>query len=56
MRSFMRVEFAEGLRVNHARLVLMVEMPAEVILRLQAERVAPQARALEVALEAVPQR
>jgi hypothetical protein len=56
MRSFMRVEFAEGLRVNHARLVLMVEMPAEVIGRLRAERTAPQARALEVALQAVPQR
>jgi hypothetical protein len=56
MRSFMRVEFAEGLRINHARLVLMVEMPAEVIGRLRAERTAPQARALEVALQAVPHR
>src|SRR4051794_37594193 len=56
MRNFMRVEFAEGLRANHARLVLMVEMPAEVMLRLRAEKAAPQVRALEVALLAVPHR
>src|SRR5947209_8615590 len=56
MQTFMRVEFAEGVRADHARLVLMVEMPAEVMDRLRAERAAPQARALEVALRAVPNR
>ena len=56
MRSFMRVEFADGLRASNARLVLMIEVPVQVMLQLRAERAAPQARALEVALQAVPER
>jgi hypothetical protein len=56
MRSFMRVEFADGLRASQTRLVLMVELPGQVMLQLRAERATPQARALEVALQAVPER
>jgi hypothetical protein len=56
MRRFMRVEFADGVRASHARLVLMVELPGQVMLQLRAERAAPQARALEVALQAMPGR
>lgn len=56
MRSFMRVEFAQGVRANSPRLVLMVEMPSEVMLKLRAEKAAPQERALEVAMLAAPNR
>jgi len=56
MQTFMRVEFAEGIRASHARLVLMIELPTPVVLKLRTERAAPQARALEVALHAVPER
>ena len=56
MRRFMRVEFAEGLRASQTRLVLMVELPGQVMLNLRAERATPQARALQVALQAVPER
>ncbi|MBV9490398.1 MAG: hypothetical protein JO069_11855 [Verrucomicrobia bacterium] len=56
MQTFMRVEFADGVRASNTRLVLMVEMPGPVMLKLRAERAAPQARALEVALHAVPER
>jgi len=56
MHSFMRVEFSDGVRAGHTRLVMMVEVPAQVMLKLRAERAAPQARALEVALQAVPER
>jgi hypothetical protein len=56
MRSFMRVEFADGVRASNARLVLMIELPGPVMLQLRAERAAPQARALQVALQAVPER
>ena len=52
----MRVEFADGVRASNARLVLMIELPGPVMLQLRAERAAPQARALEVALRAVPER
>ena len=52
----MRVEFADGLRASNARLVLMIEVPGQVMLQLRAERAAPQARALEVALQALPER
>ena len=56
MRSFMRVEFSDGVRASNTRLVLMIEMPGQVMLKLRAERAAPQARALEVALQALPER
>jgi hypothetical protein len=56
MRNFMRVEFSNGVRASNTRLVLMIELPGQVMLKLRAERAAPQARALEVALQAVPER
>jgi hypothetical protein len=56
MRSFMRVEFAEGVRAGNARLVLLIELPGQVMLQLRAERAAPQARALQVARQALPER
>jgi hypothetical protein len=56
MRTLMRVEFADGVRASNTRLVLMIELPGQVMLKLQAERAAPQARALEVALQALPER
>jgi hypothetical protein len=56
MRSFMRVEFSDGVRASNTRLVLMIELPDQVMLKLRAERAAPQARALEVALATVPER
>ena len=56
MRRFMRVEFADGVRASNTRPVLMIELPGHVMLQLRAERAAPQARALQVALQAVPER
>lgn len=56
MRSFMRVEFSDGVRASNTRLVLMIELPGQVMLQLRAERAAPQVRALEVARQAVPER
>jgi hypothetical protein len=56
MRRFMRVEFADELRASNTRLVLMIEMPEPVMLQLRAERAAPQGRALQVALQALPER
>ena len=48
----MRVEFSRGIRSNQPRLVLMVEIPAEVMQKIRAERVSPQGRAYEVAMSA----
>ena len=56
MRSFMRVEFSDGVRASNTRLVLMIELPGPVMFKLRVERAAPQARALEVALRVVPLR
>ena len=56
MRTLMRVEFADGVRASNARLVLMIELPGSVMLQLRTERAAPQARALQVALQALPAR
>jgi hypothetical protein len=56
MRRLVRVEFSDGLRASHAQLVLMIELPGQVMLQLRAERAVPQARALQVALRALPER
>jgi hypothetical protein len=32
MRSFMRVEFSDGVRASNTRLVLMIELPGQVML------------------------
>ena len=44
-----RVEFSQGMRPNAQRLVIIVEMPPEIVAKMNEERISPNPRALDIA-------
>jgi hypothetical protein len=51
MQTFMRVEFSTGTGYKAARFVFLTELPEEVLQEIRAQKLSPQTRAYEVALE-----
>src|SRR5258708_20555619 len=44
-----RVEFSQGMRPNAQRLVIIVEIPPEIVAKMNEERISPNPRALDIA-------
>jgi hypothetical protein len=53
MQTFMRVEFSTGTGYKAARFVFLTELPEEVLRELRTQKLSPQTRAYDVALETV---
>jgi hypothetical protein len=51
MQTFMRIEFSTGIGYRAARFVVLTELPENVLQVIRAERLNPQTRAYDVALE-----
>lgn len=51
MQTFMRIEFSTGIGYKAARFVVLTELPENVLEELRAQKLSPQNRAYEVALE-----
>jgi hypothetical protein len=51
MQTFMRIEFSTGIGYKAARFVVLTELPENVLEDLRAQKLSPQTRAYDVALE-----
>jgi hypothetical protein len=51
MQTFMRIEFSTGIGYKAARFVVLTELPENVLEKLRAQKLSPQTRAYDVALE-----